>query len=303
MGVIYALCLLALVATTFDIKKHTSDIKKHQPDILRLPKHPNIAPITSSPSKMIENIKAPMVLSGGGARGFAHVGILQALEESGIFPSAIAATSAGALIGAFIADGFRAAELKELVLKNVRLSLLVDFSNIRSGVISLNKLGEFIGKNLRHQRIEDLPIPFYPTVTDMRDGSQVIFKSGEIVPAILAASSIPGVFSPVQIGGVPFGDGGLYNNLPVEPLADRKGEIIAIHVNPVSPFEGQASFAKIVDRSIHLSFQKTVKASADGCRLFIEPPGLSQFGMFDVQKLNDIYETGYQYTKALLNTV
>lgn len=252
---------------------------------------------------MIENIKTPMVLSGGGARGFAHVGVLQALEESGIFPSEIAATSAGALIGAFIADGFSAGELKAIVLKNIHLGLLVDFSNIRSGIISLNKIGEFIRKNLRHQRLEDLPIPFYPAVTDMRDGSQVIFRSGEIVPAILAASSIPGVFAPVMIDGAPYGDGGLYNNLPVEPLAERKGEIIAVHVNPVAPFEEQTSFAKIVDRSIHLSFLKTIKSAADGCRLLIEPPGLSQFGMFDVHKLNDIYETGYQYTKSLLKTV
>lgn len=244
-----------------------------------------------------------MVLSGGGARGFAHVGVLQALEESGIYPSEIAATSAGSLIGAFIADGLSAGELKEMVLKNIHLGLLVDFSNIRSGIISLNKLGEFIGKNLRHQRIEDLPIPFYPTVTDMRDGSQVIFRSGAIVPVIVAASSIPGAFAPVMIDGVPYGDGGLFNNLPVEPFAERKGDVIAVHVNPVSLFDEQASFAKIVDRSIHLSFLKTIKAAADGCRLLIEPPGLSRFGMFDVHKLNDIYETSYQYTKDLLKTV
>jgi NTE family protein len=244
--------------------------------------------------------KTPIILSGGGARGFAHVGVLQALSESGITPSAIAATSAGALVGAFIADGFHPSEVKDLVLKNVHLGYLFDFKNMRSKLISLHKIGEFIRKNLRHNRMEDLPIPFYAAATNYIDGTQHIFSSGDIVEAILAASSIPGIFSPVMINGIPYVDGGLYSNLPIEPFAQNKKEVIAVHVNPIAPFDAKSSVARTIDRAFHLSILHRVKAVEAECRLLIEPYELHQFGLFDVHKLQDIYDVGYAEVKRLM---
>ncbi len=129
----------------------------------------------------MKKTEVPIVLSGGGARGFAHLGVLKALEEANIFPSAIAATSAGALVGAFIADGYKSDEVKALIMSNVNLGYLFDFKHFRSNLVTLNIMGDFIRKHLRHTQIEDLPIPFYPTATNFMDGSQHVFKYGDIV--------------------------------------------------------------------------------------------------------------------------
>lgn len=243
---------------------------------------------------------APFVLSGGGARGFAHLGVLKALEEVQIIPSAIAATSAGSLVGAFIADGFKPEEVKELMLKTIHIGYLFEFRRLGANLVTLNKMGEFMKKNLRHTRIEEMPIPFYPTATNFLDGSQQVFRSGDVVEAALAASSIPAVFEPRMIGQTPYVDGGLCNNLPVEPFEDRKQEVIAVHVNPVAPFDPKSTLARTIDRAFHLSFLHTIRRSAQGCRMFIEPADLHQFGLFDVHKLSEIFEVGYTYTRSFL---
>lgn len=245
-------------------------------------------------------IKAPFVLSGGGARGFAHLGVLKALEEAQIYPSAIAATSAGALVGAFIADGYSSDEVKKLILNHVNLGFLLDFKRFGANLITLNKMGDFMRKHLRHQRIESMPIPFFPTATNFLDGSQHIFRRGDVVEAALAASSIPAIFEPRVIDQTPFVDGGLCNNLPVEPFESHRQEIIAVHVNPIAPFDPKSSMARTIDRAFHLSFIHTIRKSAEGCQLFIEPSGLYPYGLFDVHKFPEIYDVGYQYTRQLL---
>lgn len=249
----------------------------------------------------MEITKVPIVLSGGGARGFAHLGVLKALEEANIYPNAIAATSAGALVGAFVADGYSSDEIKALILGNVNIGFLFDFKNVRSNLVTLNKMGDFMRKHLRHTQIEDLPIPFYPTATNFKDGSQQIFKNGDIVEAALAACSLPAVFPPRILDNIPFVDGGLANNLPIEPFEHRKAKVIAIHVNPVAPFDPKKiTAAQVLERAFHLGFMHTIRASAHGCLLFIEPPGLYKYGLFDVHKFPEIYEAGYTYTKQLL---
>lgn len=248
--------------------------------------------------KPLNNMK--FVLSGGGARGFAHVGVLQAFQEQGIRPEAIAATSAGSIIGAFIADGFSPEEIREIIKKNVGLGILFKWDNLRTGVITLQKFGDFMRKNLRHKRLEDLPIPLFVTATNFIDGSQKIFSSGDIVDAVTAASSIPGLFSATTIDGIPYVDGGLCNNLPIEPFADCKEQVIAVHVNPIAPFSASTSMTQLLDRTFHISFVHMIRQSAAGCHLFVEPPELHQFALFDVPKLDAVYEVGYNYTKTLM---
>lgn len=242
------------------------------------------------------------VLSGGGVRGFAHVGVLQAMQEHGVQPSAISATSAGAIVGAFIADGFSPLEIKEMIQSNIGLSILFSWDNLRSGVISLKKFGDFMRKNLRHKNLEDLPMPLHITATNFISGNQQVFSSGDIVEKVMAASSIPGIFPAVFIDNIPYVDGGLSNNLPVEPFADHKHDVIAVHVNPIAPFSPTSNMVQTLDRTFHISFLHTIRQAADGCIMFVEPADLYQFGLFDVQKLNAVYEAGYSFTKTLLET-
>jgi NTE family protein len=239
------------------------------------------------------------VLSGGGCRGFAHLGAVKALQESGIYPSEISGTSSGAIAGAFLANGFSPDEIKDIFIKKMNLNMLTR-SQFKIGLISMKNIRILLQNNLRYKKFEDLPMPFYATATNFADGTQHIFNHGNIIDAIVASSSIPVVFPPVVIHGIPFVDGGLSNNLPVEPFSDKKKDVVCIHVNPIKSFTSGAGVFDIMDRAIHLSFREKVNRSSDGCFLFIEPKELAGYGLFDIQKIQEIVDIGYGFTKKLL---
>jgi NTE family protein len=239
------------------------------------------------------------VLSGGGCRGFAHLGAVKALQEHDIYPSEISGASSGAIAGAFLANGFTPDEIRELFIDKLKFSML-SWNGFKMGLISMKNMKIFLQKNLRHKKFEDLPIPFYATATSFTDGSQHIFHSGNIIEAIIASSSIPVIFPPVIIKGMPFVDGGLSNNLPVEPFSEHIKDVVCIHVNPIKSFKPGEGVFDVLDRSIHLSFREKVNQSATGCYLFIEPRGLDSYGLFDIQKIREIFEVGYDFTRKLL---
>ncbi len=241
----------------------------------------------------------PFVLSGGGARGVAHLGVLQAFAEVGITPSAISGTSAGALLGAFIACGMSPVEVTSMLREEWQLHR-TRWKVLRGELLTQRRMGEFLQVHLPFKRFEDLKIPLFASATDLERGGQRIFSSGELIPALLAACAVPVIFPPVRIDGVPYVDGGLSNNLPIEPFADRKGEVIAVYVNPLPPYNTQRSLRRTLDRTFHLSFREMVLRSAKDCHLCIEPPELARYGMFDLSKAEEIQRIGYEYTKRLL---
>ena len=241
----------------------------------------------------------PFVLSGGGVRGFAHLGVIKALQEVGISPSEISGTSAGAIIGAFLADGFTPDEIKELFLTKLNLNVF-SINTFRYGLISMHKIRDLVEKNLRHMFFEQLSMPLYVSATNFIDGRQHIFHEGPMVDAIIASCSIPVLFSPMMINGIPYVDGGLSNNLPVEPFIQQKNKIVSIYVNPLKVYNADDSMLAMIDRSVHLGFREMVNRSADGCYLSIEPDNLTEFGLFEIDKLTAIVDAGYQYTANFL---
>jgi NTE family protein len=171
---------------------------------------------------------------------------------------------------------------------------------LKLGLISTKNIREFLEKHLPYKNIEDLHFPFFATASSFIDGSQKIFDKGNLIEILIASSSIPVMFPPVFIEGVPYVDGGLSNNLPIEPLSDRKAETICIHVNPLKPFSPEEGVLEVLDRTLHLSFRKRVNESAENCHLLIEPNPLCKFGVFDLHKVEEIFEIGYSFTRALL---
>ena len=244
-------------------------------------------------------LKKSFVLSGGGCRGFAHLGIVKALQEHNIYPSEIAGTSAGAIAGAFLASGFTPDEIKDMFVSKLKPNMIA-WNGFKMGLVSMKRIKDFIQKNLRYAKFEDLPIPFYATATNFIDGRQHIFHEGSIIDAIIAASSIPIIFPPVFIGDIPFVDGGLSNNLPIEPFINKKDEVITIYVNPISLFSPKETPMQIMDRSLHLIHREMVGRALSGCFLHVEPKELYKFGLFDIHKIPDIFETGYSYMNELL---
>lgn len=241
----------------------------------------------------------PFVLSGGGARGYAHLGVLKAFSEKNIYPEAIAATSAGSIIAAFICDGYSSEEVHEITSKS-KLGVSMQWKNWRSGFLSLKSVDDLLKQHLRSTTFEQLRIPLYITATNFLTGERMVFSKGPLIPAILGASSIPLLFQPVEIEGIPYVDGGLTGNLPVEPLLAHYADIIGVHVNPITPYNPAGGLRANIERTLNMAIHEPVAASSRLCTQFIEPDGLRQFGVFDFKRFDAIYQAGLDYTRKLL---
>lgn len=245
-------------------------------------------------------IKKPFVLSGGGARGFAHLGVAKALAEKGVYPQAISGTSAGAIAGAFLANGFTPEEVIEILAGKLN-GRMMGWNSLRTGLMSFRRVGEYIERNLRYKTFEELPIPLYITATSFVDGRQKVFKKGNLMEAITASCAIPAIFPAHEIEGIPYVDGALANNLPIEPFRRNKKDIIAVHVNPIWDIHEKRGLRAIVERAFHLSFAAVTRQSAHGCLMFIEPKDLIHYNIFDLGRANEIVDVGYTYAEKFLN--
>ncbi|MDP3558439.1 MAG: patatin-like phospholipase family protein [Bacteroidota bacterium] len=239
-----------------------------------------------------------LILSGGGARAYAQLGAIKALNENNFIFNAISGTSAGAVVGAFYCDGFSVEEIIELVSKN---NSFLNFNySLNKGFLSNEKLDKFLKKNLRSTEFEALKHPLFVSATNLNDGTQRIFNSGKIIDTLLAATSIPILYKPIWIDGIPYGDGAISSNLPVEPFYNSEFKSIGIHVNPIAKFDSDDNIGKQLERLFHLCVKETTFKNTNKVSLFIEPPELSQYGIFDFKKINEIIDIGYNYTLKLL---
>ncbi|HET7839368.1 MAG TPA: patatin-like phospholipase family protein [Rectinemataceae bacterium] len=168
-------------------------------------------------------MKVGLALGSGGAKGYAHIAYLEVLDQLYIKTSAIAGASMGALIGAFYASGMGAREIRRLAESVSFRSIphIVDLAGpLDGGIIKGRKIEDWIAENLKAKRFEDLKVPLRIVATDFWRKEQVVFDSGELVPAIRASISIPGVFEPYSLGGRLLVDGGVVNPVPIDLLGD-----------------------------------------------------------------------------------
>lgn len=175
-----------------------------------------------------------LALGGGGARGWAHLGVLTAMEEKGLKPAAIAGTSMGALVGGFAAAG-KLDDLREIAreldLRKV-ISLFAETAFPRSGIVNGKKIMAFAREHLGAPDIQDLPIPYRAVATDIQTGHEVVLGEGDLVDAIRASIAIPGIFTPVRLGDRYLADGGLVTPLPLHVARDLGVEtVIAIDLH------------------------------------------------------------------------
>ncbi len=250
--------------------------------------------------------KTGLVLSGGGARGFAHLGLLQALDELGIKVAAISGVSAGAIIGALYAAGYEPKKILEVV-KGQNYYRLPSLAFSRTGLFSLKNIEAVFAKLIPKNRFDDLNIPLYVTATNLSEGKCETFSSGSLIDKILASASVPAIIAPALIEGKYYVDGGVMNNFPVECLSGKYDAIIGCHVNKL--YENgyvDVSRIQIVEHCFHLAIAGKVYAQSAMCDVFIEP-GLEGFGMFEMKHADTIYQKGYDAAMAqkeqLLNAV
>ncbi len=173
--------------------------------------------------------KLGLALSGGGARGLVHVGILKVLVEAGIPIGCVSGTSMGGLVAAAYACGIPVREIEEkaLQLSHMReLVKLLDVSTQRRGLLEGSRVRDFLTGMFLDRYIEDLPVRLAIPSVDLRQAREVVFTSGPVLSAVLATIAVPGLFCPVEIGPYRLVDGGVLNNLPVDRVRELGADIV-----------------------------------------------------------------------------
>jgi NTE family protein len=238
--------------------------------------------------------KTGLVLSGGGVRGFAHLGVLQALEELNVQPYAISGVSAGAIVGALYAAGHAPAKIKD-ILKNNSYFSWSSFLLNKDGLFSMKALLKVLQTYIPIDSFESLNTKLFVTATDFASNTSVTFSEGKLIETVIASASVPVIFEPVKIGNHLLVDGGLLNNFPIEPLENVCDRLIGCNVNNISQgLDGSKRIGKMhmIEICFHMAIAASVYNKVQKLDLFIEPV-LHEFGMFDVAKADLIYETGY----------
>jgi NTE family protein len=189
-------------------------------------------------------VKIGLALGGGAARGFAHIGVIKALESQGIVPDIVVGTSAGSLVGALYAAGYDGFALQKLALSMEEAAISdwsVPFFSKSSGVLKGEAIQQYVNKTINNVPLEKLKIPFGAVATDLNSGSAILFQRGNTGLAVRASSAVPSVFQPVEIGSHVYVDGGLVSPVPVR-FAREMGADFVIAVNISSqPDPGTAS--------------------------------------------------------------
>ncbi|HKI89457.1 MAG TPA: patatin-like phospholipase family protein [Draconibacterium sp.] len=240
----------------------------------------------------MKKFKTGLVLSGGGTRGFAHLGVIAALYEKGIKPDVISGTSVGSVVGSFIASGKSPKEIMQIfgkgwLFKYTKLHFPVD------GLLKLDGLKEVIHKNISAKNIEDLKIPFYVAISNLTKGIVEYKNNGPLGETVLASSSIPILFSPVKMNKQLFVDGGLMDNIPIEPIKNDCENLIVINISPLNPKENMKNLIQIALRTFYMSVNANISVVRKYATLFIEPEGIDNFDILSLSHAEEMFELGY----------
>lgn len=239
-------------------------------------------------------------LSGGFIKGFAHLGVMQALLEYGIKPDIISGVSAGALAGVFYADGKEPYEVISYFSK-LKFMDLTKLTISKRGLFDLSELIDFLRSHLRARTLEELKTPLIVTATDLDHGRSVHFHKGAIAERIAASCCMPVLFSPVKIDGTHYVDGGVLMNLPVSTLLDSCRKLVAVNVSPLMATQYKVNIMNIAVRSFNFMFNANSLVDRERCDLLIEPYNLSGYSNTELDKADEIFQQGYDVACQTLN--
>lgn len=252
-------------------------IPAHEPPPLHLTKHPRVA----------------LVLGGGGARGYAHIGVIKVLENAGVPIDLIVATSAGSIPGALYADSANA-QWVDRVMRRTHFFDFADLTIVSSGngLLSGHKLEHFLINNMQARWFKGLKIPLVVVTTDLKKGTLKTLSSGPIAPAVHASCAFPGIVNPIKLYGYTLIDGGAVAQVPVRIAKEYHPDII-IAVNlqgklaPVMP----TSFISVFQRAYDIGINSIAEYSSEGADILIHPK-VGNAGMFDVHLKHTLINAG-----------
>ena len=256
-------------------------------------------PIPIPVSQPQKPIQVAIVLSGGGARGVAHAGVLEIFEEYHIPVDLIVGSSAGSIVGALYADDPNAERLKKKLialgkwdLLDVNLGAGVKMFWELNGPVRGNALKKYLKENLSQTYFEELQIPFVAVATDVDKGEAVALSQGALIPAIHASAAVPMLFSPVKWQGKTLVDGCVVSPIPVDVARSYSPKIvIAIDIG-TSPDAGQVNTGyQVAMRSMHITYYQLAKRQAQEAD-FVIHPDVDQYGLFEDKFNQEMYEAG-----------
>lgn len=245
--------------------------------------------------------KVGVAFSGGGARGFAHIGALIALEEAGLKPDVVAGVSAGSVIAVLYGAGLKPLQIAEVFARaGVRDFTELNFGG--GGLISIVKFMDFIMAAIAPKKnIEELVIPTYIGVSDLDNACPHAFHSGAIGPRMMASCSIPIVFPPVEIDGVHYVDGGVLRNHPAWIIRDKCDLLIGVNVSPMPPKKNKyRSIIGVALRTYNLMAKANQADDMALCDVSVSTPEIAKHAVFDLKNIKDLVVSGYKNTRKAL---
>ncbi|MBF0558906.1 MAG: patatin-like phospholipase family protein [Nitrospirae bacterium] len=255
-----------------------------------------VQPPTQKPAKVA------LVLGAGAARGFAHIGVLKVLESNGIPVSMIVGTSAGSFVGSLYSYGFNAWQLQKMAI-DLQKSDIADIGLPDNGFIKGELLEAYINRVTRNTPIEKLRIPFYAVATNIQNGQEVIFGSGNTGMAVRASCAIPGVFRPVRIGSQMFVDGGVVSPVAVD-AARKMGADIVIAVDIASDIDATIPEGTMdtILQSINIMYAKMSAIQLSRADIIIRPK-VGRIGSADFDKRHEAILEGEKAAQESLPVI
>ncbi len=215
--------------------------------------------------------KIALVLGGGAARGFAHIGVIKALEAQGISPDMIVGTSAGSVVGALYAAGYNGFDMQKLSMQ-MEEGQVSDWSMPNRGVIKGEALQDFINTSVKQRPLEKLNKLFAVVATDLHSGEMIVFRTGNTGMAVRASSSVPGVFQPVSINGHDYVDGGLVSPVPVRVARALGADfIIAVDISDRPQYGKTESTLDVLMQTFTIMGQTINRNELPGADMVIRP--------------------------------
>ncbi|CAA6813968.1 MAG: Unknown protein [uncultured Sulfurovum sp.] len=240
-------------------------------------------------------MKITLSLSGGGLRGAAHVGAIKFLEEQGVEVTAVSGSSAGAIVGLFLAAGLKSDDMLAFLNSLEKKELFV-WASGDTGLFKMDRLEKKLEEFLTIKSYSELEIPLYTCVTDISTGESHYISKGNPLHYTIASSTITPLFRAKKIGNDSYIDGGFSDNLPVKPLEKYYEKSLAININPLRG-EDLDSFKSLTIRSILIMIRSNSMPAKKLADAFFEVKGVANMHLFDFSEIEMAYEAGYNELK------
>lgn len=233
-----------------------------------------------------------LVLGSGGARGYAHIGVIEALEQHGIKPDFIVGTSAGSIVGSIYASGKSPEQLREIAL-NMKVGDVRDFKIGLKGFFDGQKVEDYVNKQVSEIPLEQMKIPMYVVATELQNGERTVFNYGNTGQAVRASVSIPSMFIPTVIQGKEYVDGGLVSPVPVN-IAKELGADIVIAVDILAqPVNTETNNVwGLFNQNINIMQNKLAADELKNADIVIQPDLHEKAHIFDVKGRQDTMQAG-----------